>query len=311
MPQARRLRLVVLVHMPLGQTPTTATLRTREREVLAAATAVVTTSAWTRRRLLELYALPADRVHVAEPGVDAAALGTGDGGRRRAALRRGRDARQGPRRAARGARDDHGPVLAPARAWAAWTAIRRSPTSVRAPRARAAGSATACASRDRAPGRSSTARTPGRTCSCSPRAPRPTAWSSPRRWRAACRCSPPTSAGCPRPSGTGADGTRPGLLVPPGDPAALGAALRDWLGDAELRGRLRRAARERRASLRRLVGHDRPSSPASWRGRHDDRDGRPRQPGVARAARARRRGGALRRARRAPRGGTSPRPVAS
>jgi glycosyltransferase involved in cell wall biosynthesis len=43
---------------------------------------------------------------------------------------------------------------------------------------------------------------------------------------------------------------RPGLLVPPGDPAALGAALRAWLGDAELRGRLRRAARERRASLR-------------------------------------------------------------
>ena len=45
------------------------------------------------------------------------------------------------------------------------------------------------------------------------------------------------------------DGTRPGLLVPPGDPAALGAALRDWLGDGELRRRLRRAARERRATL--------------------------------------------------------------
>ena len=42
----------------------------------------------------------------------------------------------------------------------------------------------------------------------------------------------------------------PGLLVPPGDPAALGAALRAWLGDADLRGRLRGAARERRASLR-------------------------------------------------------------
>ena len=55
--------------------------------------------------------------------------------------------------------------------------------------------------------------------------------------------------------GHGEDGTRPGLLVPPGDPAALGAALRAWLGDAELRGRLRRAARERRASLRRVAGH--------------------------------------------------------
>jgi glycosyltransferase involved in cell wall biosynthesis len=46
------------------------------------------------------------------------------------------------------------------------------------------------------------------------------------------------------------DSARPGLLVAPGDPAALGAALRAWLGDADLRRRLRRAARERRASLR-------------------------------------------------------------
>jgi glycosyltransferase involved in cell wall biosynthesis len=50
--------------------------------------------------------------------------------------------------------------------------------------------------------------------------------------------------------GQGADAMRPGLLVAPGDPAALAAALRRWLGDPELRGRLRRAARERRASLR-------------------------------------------------------------
>jgi glycosyltransferase involved in cell wall biosynthesis len=50
--------------------------------------------------------------------------------------------------------------------------------------------------------------------------------------------------------GHGSDGTRPGLLFPPGDAAALGAALRSWLQDAELRGRLRRAAGERRASLR-------------------------------------------------------------
>ena len=35
--------------------------------------------------------------------------------------------------------------------------------------------------------------------------------------------------------GHGADGIRPGLLVPPDDPAALAAALRAWLTDAELR----------------------------------------------------------------------------
>ena len=40
-----------------------------------------------------------------------------------------------------------------------------------------------------------------------------------------------------------------GLLVRPEDPAALAAALRAWLTDAELRARLRAAARERRQSL--------------------------------------------------------------
>jgi glycosyltransferase involved in cell wall biosynthesis len=50
--------------------------------------------------------------------------------------------------------------------------------------------------------------------------------------------------------GYGTDGVRPGLLIPPEDPAALAAALRAWLGDPELRDRLRQAARERRKSLR-------------------------------------------------------------
>jgi glycosyltransferase involved in cell wall biosynthesis len=50
--------------------------------------------------------------------------------------------------------------------------------------------------------------------------------------------------------GRGADGTLPGLLAAPGDANELAGALRTWLGEAELRARLRRAARERRASLR-------------------------------------------------------------
>jgi glycosyltransferase involved in cell wall biosynthesis len=49
--------------------------------------------------------------------------------------------------------------------------------------------------------------------------------------------------------GHGAGGIRPGLLVPPDDPVALAAALRAWLGDAEVRAAWRRAARERRAAL--------------------------------------------------------------
>ena len=55
--------------------------------------------------------------------------------------------------------------------------------------------------------------------------------------------------GVPEALGHGADGTRPGLLVPPGDPVALRDAIRSWLEDAGLRRRLRAAARERRASL--------------------------------------------------------------
>jgi glycosyltransferase involved in cell wall biosynthesis len=66
--EARRLRLVPLVHLPLGST--TGPARAREAAVFAAATAVITTSAWTRDRLLDWYRLPADRVHVAHPGVD-------------------------------------------------------------------------------------------------------------------------------------------------------------------------------------------------------------------------------------------------
>jgi glycosyltransferase involved in cell wall biosynthesis len=39
------------------------------------------------------------------------------------------------------------------------------------------------------------------------------------------------------------------VFVPPDDPAGLAAALRAWLGDAEVRLTWRRAARARRASL--------------------------------------------------------------
>jgi glycosyltransferase involved in cell wall biosynthesis len=68
---AARLRVVVLVHMPLGPDVP------EERAVLEAAAGVVTTSRWTRRRLLEWYSLDPARVHVAEPGVDPADLAAG------------------------------------------------------------------------------------------------------------------------------------------------------------------------------------------------------------------------------------------
>ncbi|MCF6744537.1 glycosyltransferase family 4 protein [Blastococcus sp. KM273128] len=64
-PRSRRLRLVVLVHMVFGGDAVGAG---DEAAVLGAARAVVTTSDWTRRRLLDRYDLPAAAVHVAHPG---------------------------------------------------------------------------------------------------------------------------------------------------------------------------------------------------------------------------------------------------
>jgi len=62
--EAHRVRLVPLVHMAF-ETP-------GERELLAASSAVVTTSGWSRRWLLEHHHLDAGRLHVAVPGVEVA-----------------------------------------------------------------------------------------------------------------------------------------------------------------------------------------------------------------------------------------------
>jgi glycosyltransferase involved in cell wall biosynthesis len=250
-PQARRLRQVVLVHMPLGHGPPAdeaGAVRAREREVLAAAAAVVTTSAWTRRRLDELYALPADRVHVTEPGVDAARLarGTaaGDSLLCVAALTpdKGHDVLLG------------GLAMATDLSWrcaCVGSAVRDPAFAARVRRhARNSGLGDRVsfpgprigAELDRAYAAAdllvsaSHAETYGMVIT-----------------EALARGLPVLATevgGVTEALGHGEKGTRPGLLVPPGDPAALGAALRAWLEDAELRDRLRRAARERRTTLR-------------------------------------------------------------
>ena len=250
-PHASRVRQVVLVHMPLGHgapESEAGVLRAREREVLRAAAAVIATSGWAARRLRDLYELPAERVHVSEPGVDAAGLapGTASGGALLcvAALTPGKghdllldglaevgdlewrcvcvgslgrdpEYADGVRRRARDRGLDDRMSFPGAR------------TGSELERAYAEADLLVLASR---------AETYGMVVT-----------------EALARGVPVLATevgGVPEALGYGDDGTGPGFLVPPDDPAAIGAALRTWLADAELRERLRRAARERRARLR-------------------------------------------------------------
>ena len=76
--EQRRLPIWLLVHLPLGlEDGATPQTRADERRALLAAHGIVTTSAWTRRWLLATYALDPERVHVAHPGVRPAPLATG------------------------------------------------------------------------------------------------------------------------------------------------------------------------------------------------------------------------------------------
>lgn len=81
-PEADRLRLAVLVHLPLGDETglprdRAAVLDAAERRTLRAAAAVVATSRWAAGRLVEHHGLAPDRVHVAAPGADIGPLAPG------------------------------------------------------------------------------------------------------------------------------------------------------------------------------------------------------------------------------------------
>jgi glycosyltransferase involved in cell wall biosynthesis len=249
-PEASRLPLVMLVHMPLGHRPANGAVgatRMRERAVLEAAAAVVTTSQWSRSRVLELYDLAPDRVHVAEPGVDLAGVAPGSaaGGEllcvANVTLEKGHD------------------VLVEALASISeqrWRcrcvgSIERDPEFVARLRRRAANAGVAdrvlfsgahtASDLDRSYDEAdlmvlaSRAETYGMVVT-----------------EALAHGLPVIATdvgGVTEALGYGEDGMRPGILVPADDHCALAAALRSWLGEAELRDRLRRAAHERRSSL--------------------------------------------------------------
>jgi glycosyltransferase involved in cell wall biosynthesis len=246
-PQASRLRLIVLVHMALGHRPPDDTARRREREVLAAATATVTTSAWSRDRQIELYDLPAHRVQVAEPGAPAAEPASGsDAGEAllcvgAVSFEKGHDILLEALESVSelswhctcvGSLDRDPAFVASLR--------RRSLDGGLGERVSFPGPKTG-ADLDRAYAsadllvHASRAETYGLVVT-----------------EALAHGLPVIAAdvgGLVEALGEGAEGTRPGLLVAPEDPAALADALSAWLGDAELRARLRRAAGERRESL--------------------------------------------------------------
>jgi glycosyltransferase involved in cell wall biosynthesis len=250
LPHAGRLRMTVLLHMPLATDAGPhhdARPERSERAVLRAAAGVVVTSEWTRRQVLTRYAIPACRVHVAQPGVDRVTA---------------------PARPVRGqlicvgvlGRHKGQDLLVEALAGLAdrdWHCVLagsldRDPAFVEQLQARitrlgydhrvwlagvltgaALSHAYATADLLVVPSRSETY---GMTVT-----------------EALAHGLPVLAAavgGLPEALGFTADGTRPGQLIPVGDPAALAAALAGWLGDERHRDRIRAAARERQSTLR-------------------------------------------------------------
>jgi hypothetical protein len=251
LPVAGRLRLVVLVHLPFGLVdgaPVVPDAPRRELAVLAAAAAVVTTSCWTRARLLEGYGLEPSHVHVAQPGVHAGALAAGSApGTSLLCV--------GPVTRHKG----HDVLLdalgylvdRPWRCVVVGSVDRETQHAAQVRRRVAhrrledrfvlAGPMTGTALDDVYCGADvlvlpSLVETYGMVVTEALSHGLPVVASA--------------TGGVPEALGLLADGRRPGLLVAPGDPVALAQALASWLDDEVLRRSLRRAALERRSTLR-------------------------------------------------------------
>jgi len=249
LPHIGRIRMTVLLHMPLATAVDThhdASAESSERAVLRAAAGVVVTSEWTRRQVLTRYEIPARRVHVARPGVDRVAAPAQPVHGRLICVgvlsqHKGQDLLV-EALADLADRDWHC-VLA--------GSLDRDPDFVEQLRTRitrlgydrrvrlsgvltGAELSHAYTTADLlvAPSRSETY---GMTVT-----------------EALAHGLPVIATavgGLPEAFGSTAGGTGPGQLIPPGDPVALAAALGDWLGDEGHRHRLRAAVRQRQPTL--------------------------------------------------------------
>lgn len=249
LPRAGRLRMVVLVHLPLadetGLDPAeAAALQVRERAVLRGAAAVVATGEAAARDLAARHGLSG--VAVAPPGVDPAPEAVpGDGTRLLCVAsptpRKGHD------------------LL-----FAALDRVRDLPWTCACPGlAESGGGAWAARVREAARALDGRVGLPGPLTGADLDAAYAAAdlLVLPTRaetygmvvTEALARAVPVLAAdvgGVPQALGHDPGGARPGLLVPPEDPGALARALRRWLTDPPLRERLRRSARRRRTALR-------------------------------------------------------------
>ena len=250
LPHAGRIRMTVLLHMPLATVLDThhdASAQRSEGVVLRAATGVVVTSEWTRRQVLTRYAIPAHQVHVARPGVDrVAAPARPVRGRLICVGVLGRHKGQDllvEALAHLAERDWHCVLAGP---------LDRDPAYVEQLQARI--TCLGYGHRIRLSGvLTGAALSHAYTTADLLVAPSRSETYGMAVTEALAHGLPVIAAavgGLPEALGSTADGTRPGQLVPPGDPAALAATLADWLDDERHRCRLRAAARQRRSTLR-------------------------------------------------------------
>nr|WP_308048409.1 glycosyltransferase family 4 protein [Streptomyces sp. TRM72054] len=251
-PEAERLRLAVLVHLPLGDETgldpaVAADLDARERTVLRAVGAVIATSDWAVRRLVSHHGLDPDRVHVAAPGADIAPLASGTDGVSRLLCVAAVTPRKGQHRlveALAGVTD------------LPWSCVcvgglGQDPEYVAHLRDRI--TKYGLQNRIHLAGPQSGAELDASYAAADLMVLASYAETYGMAVTEALARGIPVLAtdvgGVPEAVGRAPDGGVPGILVPPEDPAALAAELRHWFGEADVRRRLKSAARSRRAAL--------------------------------------------------------------